>query len=73
VNVDAAEFRALRAELAGLTRAAMESLSVIARRCVVDEAVIEALCARAVEQDRAARPAARRRRGHLRPAGDDAS
>jgi hypothetical protein len=68
VNAGAAEIRALRAEvaeLAALTRTLADSLGAIARRRALDEAVIEAERDRAVAEDRAARPAARRRREPL--------
>jgi hypothetical protein len=66
VNVDTGAFRALTDQVAELAA----QVAGLARRNAIDDAVIEAERARAVAEDRAARP---RRRGHLRPVGDDAS
>jgi hypothetical protein len=60
VNVDTGEFRALRAEVAGLAAQVAE----MARRDAINEAVIEAERARAVDEYRASRPPARRPKNH---------
>jgi hypothetical protein len=66
VNVDTSAFQALTDQVAELAAQVAE----LARRNTINDAIIEEERARAVAEDRAARP---RRHGHLRPVGDDAS